>query len=178
MTSAIPFAILVDYPAMIAEAAVRLLDGKARRIALIGVDFKGLALEEIFRQVAGGNRANGVATEVIDSWPGLESGAEVARALLQRPAAQRPEALIFADDFAAAGAAQTLAAQPDYRPGLASMANKQLPQSWALPVIRFEVDLDEVAERVVGMLAEAMLNPDLPPRQEKVRAKLAVGSEQ
>jgi hypothetical protein len=66
-----------------------------------------------------------------------------------------------------------LAAQPDYRPGLATLANKQLPQSWALPVIRFEVDLDEVAARAVGLLGEAMLNPDLPPRQEKVRARVA-----
>jgi hypothetical protein len=173
MTSAIPFAILTDVPAMIAEAATRLLDGKARRIAVVGWDSKGLDLEEIFRQAAGNNRANGVATEMIDSWASLESGAEVARALLQRPAARRPEALIFSDDFVAAGAAQTLAAQPDYRPGLASMTNQQLPQSWALPVMRFEVDLDEVAERVVGMLGEAMLNPDLPPRQEKVKAKLA-----
>jgi len=176
MTSAMPFAILTDFPAMIAEAAARLLDGKVRRIALIGEVFESGAFEAIVRQAAGGK--NGVATEVIISNPGLEAGAEVARVLLQRPAARRPDALIFTDDFAAAGAAQTLAAQPDYRPGLATMANKQLPQSWALPIMRFEVDLDEVAERTVGLLGEAMLNPDLPPRQERVQARVVVNGGQ
>ncbi len=173
MTSAMPFAILTDFTAMVAEAAARLLDGKGRRIALVGGDFKGVAFEEILRQAAGGNGKNGVATEAMDCYPSLEAGGEVARAFLQRPASRRPDALIFADDFAAAGAAQALAAQPDYRPGLASMANKQLPQSWALPVLRFEIDLDEYAARTVDLLAEAMLNPALPPRQEKVKARLA-----
>jgi hypothetical protein len=173
MTSAIPFAVLVDYPAMIAEAAASLLNGNVRRIALVGHDVRSGSIEEIVRQTAGGSGKNSVATETITLYPGLEAGAAVARALFQRPAAKRPDALIFADDFAAAGAAQTLAAQPDYRPRLATMANKQLPQSWALPVMRFELDLDEVAERTVCLLGEAMLNPDLPPRQERVRAKLA-----
>jgi hypothetical protein len=178
MTSAIPFAILLDYPAMIAEAVARLLDGKVRRIALVGGDLRGATLERTLREAAGADGADGVATEVLAAHPGLASGADIVGSLLQRPAARRPDALIFADDFAAAGAAQTLAAQPDYRPRLAAMANKQLPQSWALPVGRFEFDLDEIAERAVGMLGEAMLNPDLPPRQEKVQARLAESSEQ
>jgi hypothetical protein len=173
MTSAMPFAILADYPGMIAEATARLLEAKARRIALVSWRFDSGAFEEMLRQAAGGNGATGVATEVIESLPSLAAGTEVARALLQRPASRRPDALIFTDDFTAVGAVQTLAAQPDYRPGLATMANKQLPQPWALPVVRFDLDLDEVAERTVGLLAETMLNPELPPRQEKVRAKLA-----
>jgi hypothetical protein len=171
MTSAMPFAILTDVPAMIAEAATRLLDGKVRRIAVVGERFEAGALEAIVRQAAGGK--NGVATESIPWNPGLEAGGEIARALLQRPAARRPEALIFSDDFVAVGAVQTLAAQPDYRPGLATLANKQLPQAWALPVIRFEVDIDEIAARTVNMLGEVMLNPELPPRQEKVQARVA-----
>lgn len=161
-SSRMPSAILLDYQSMISEAFSRLLALGVRRVALVGLN----PAEPL--SVTGG-----AGMELITASPGQAAGEAVACALLQRHAECRPDGLIFVDDFTAMGAVQTLAADPDYRPRVATLVNKQLPQAWAWPVIRFENDLEEVAARVVRMLCEAMLNPSLPPHQERVRVKLA-----
>lgn len=170
-SSSMAYAILLDYPTMISEAAAKLLDRGVRKLALIGSNPGTAVSGEMVRHAAGSKP--GVATELIPANPGREAGEAVAMALLQRPADHRPDGLIFVDDFTAVGAVQALAAHSDYRPCVATLVNKQLPQSWAFPVIRFENDLQEVAARGVRMLCEAMLNPDLTPCQERLPARLA-----
>jgi hypothetical protein len=172
-SSRMPSAILLDYQTMISEAATQLFARGARQVALVGSNPEETVSREIMRQAFDGTP--GVVTEVIPANPGRCAGEAVARALLQRPAEHRPDGLIFIDDFTAVGAVQTLADHPDYRPRVAALVNKQLPQAWAWPVIRCENDLEEVAARGVRMLCEAMLNPSLPPHQERVRVKMAEG---
>lgn len=170
-SSVMPSAILLDYRAMISGAAAQLLSRGARQVALVGSNPEETVSREIMRHVVEGT--SGVQAEMIPANPGQGAGEAVARALLQRPAEHRPDGLIFVDDFTAVGAVQTLAEHPGYRPRVATLVNKQLPQAWPWPVIRFENDLEEVAARGVRMLCEAMLNPSLPPHQERVQVKLA-----
>ncbi len=176
-----PFAALLDFRGMIAAAAAALVAGGARRLALFdsSIRLDADAFDRLVRKTAGVSGRNGLSTEkpcLVP--PGVEGGGQVARALLQLPPARRPDALIVTDDFAATGVAQVLASQADYRPGLAVSANKQLPQLWPMPVMRFEFDIDELAARAVQMLQDTLLNPETPPRQERVKARLVVGSEQ
>ncbi len=171
-----PFAALLDFRGMIAAAAATLVAGGARRLALFdsSIRLDADAFDGLVRKAAGVSGRNGLSTEKPCLVPsGVEGGVQVARAMLQLPPARRPDALIVTDDFTATGVAQVLVSQADYRPRLAASANKQLPQAWPMPVLRFEFDIDELAARAVQMLQDTLLNPALPPRQERVRPKLA-----
>ena len=172
-----PFATLGDYRDMVAAAAAALVGQGARRLALVTGGFIELdapAFADIVRRAVGAHGGNGLATEVFSGGIGVAAGEEAARSLVERPAAQRPDALIILDDFTAAGMARALAAQGGYAPRFAVLAHKQFSQVWPLPVLRYEIDIAELAARAVKTLQEALLDPSLPPRQEWVRARLAV----
>lgn len=170
-----PFATLVDSGGMVADAVITLLGQGARRLALVANSINEREFAEIVRRAAGAQGGKGRVAEVLTGVPGVATGEGIAHAILQRPAASRPDALIIDDDYTAMGAARVLAAQGGYRPRLAVQGNKQLPQAWPMPVLLFELDIDEVAACAGRMLQEAMLNPALPPRQERVPVRLVCG---
>lgn len=169
-----PFAALCERAAMVGEAAAILIGRGARRLALVGktetLDSRGFSALAQRAATASGGR--GAVTEVIPAKPSIASGEQVAAGLLQRPTAGRPDALIVIDDFTGAGLVRILAAHGSYTPRLAVYTNKQLPQTWAMPVMRFEVDIDELAALTIRMLGELLLNPSMPPRQDRVRARM------
>ena len=169
-----PFAVLTDFHAMIADAVAALIGHGARRLTLVGDDIMAPpAFDALVRRLAGAVTGNGIVTEVLPGRVGVEAGARVARTLAERAADERPAAVIFVEDFAAAGAAREWVARGDYAPRLAVYANKQLPQVWPMPVLRYELDIEEQAAQGVRTMQEALLNPETPPRQEWVRARLA-----
>lgn len=170
----LPRSILIDYPAMIANAAAALTGCGARRLALVCTNDMGIReFDALARSAARAPGGQAVATEIVIASPTLDSGEQAARAFSQRPAAKRPDALIMTDDYTAAGAARIFAAHREYAPQIAVLSNKQLPQAWPFPVMLFEMDIAEFAERAVRMLHATMLEPSLPPRLEWVGMRLA-----
>ncbi len=175
--SEMPLATLVDSGSMVTGAVRTLLGQGARRLALVASSINEREFADIVRREAGAQGGSGRVTEVFRGVPGAAVGEGVARTLLQRPEASRSDALIIDDDYTAMGAARVLAAQDGYRPRFAVQGNKQLPQAWPMPVLLFELDIDEVAACAVRMLQKAMLDPGLPPRQERVPVRLVCGEE-
>ena len=86
-------------------------------------------------------------------------GRDVAEKILGAPPADRPDAVIVTTDYLAAGLCERLRAAEDYRPAIAVMANKQLPLSYALPVLSYESDLEHLAAATVRMAKDRLLSP-------------------
>src|SRR5699024_1088770 len=72
---------------------------------------------------------------------GMRAGFEIAQHLLALPPADRPDGLIIEDDYLAMGLTSALARYCDYRPMLAVCTTRQSPLAFALPVIRYETDI-------------------------------------
>ena len=83
---------------------------------------------------------------------GLDAGREAARLLLERPAEERPDGLVLADDYATMGLSEVLAQAEDYWPVIAAVTNRQVPLSYAIPVLCWELDLDELAVHAMHVL--------------------------
>jgi DNA-binding LacI/PurR family transcriptional regulator len=122
-----------------------------------GMKEAGLAVKPEEQQLFGGEGAIG--------------GRNVARKLLEWPAAKRPDGLVVVDDRIAMGLAATLV-QTDYRPRMVVQTNLQAPLAFALPVVHFEVDADELATRSVNLLLSCLRNPSLWPRREWVKPRI------
>lgn len=178
MKSTMPFAVLLDYRGMVADATTALLARGARRLALVVTP--GLEVEnfdDLVRRSAGPLGISGVSTEMLAVMCTMESGTRVASQMAQRSAEERPDGLIFLDDFTAVGAAHALAGMAgSYSPRLAVFSNRQLPQVWPEPVVRYELDITEVAKCAMTMLRQVLLNPSLPPWQQRVPIRMANGA--
>ena len=88
----------------------------------------------------------------------LKDGQAAAKALLERPLSERPDGIIAADDYFAMGLAEELQrAGGDSIPQIACIANRQLPLSYALPVLRWEMDINLLAERAVALIQGRLL---------------------
>ncbi len=103
----------------------------------------------------------------------MEVGRVAARTLLERPRAQRPDGLLVSDDYLAAGLTQTLRDHDGYRPVISVLTHQQNPLPYALPVLRFEVDISELSGRCVNLLLERLRDPSLPAKTEKIIPALA-----
>ena len=88
-----------------------------------------------------------------------------------RTVAERPDAVLITDDHLAANLTQAVAAT-DWRPRLVVQTNRQLPVGFALPVIRFEFDLDEYARKAAELMLDVLLNPSLQPEMRLVMPRL------
>lgn len=162
-----------DTSGVITDATAELVGQGARRLAVVSNIFVMRAYAALVRRLARSHIDRGLVMEQLLVSGGVKSGEEAALALLERPASQRPDALIIIDDFTALGMARVLAARGDYAPRIAVQANRQLPLTWPLPVMRYELDIGEFAAQAVKMLQESLLNPSLSPRWERVPARLA-----
>lgn len=158
-----PHATIVDMRAMLRDAAEVLAARGIRRLAVLHPDPAHWLATVRDQPVAG--RA-GVPSmlrtgEALVAPASQGAGSAVVRQLLARPPSRRPGALVCTDDFTALEVTQALAGQSGYRPLVAVMTTRQLPIPFALPVIRFELDLDELADRGVQKLQKLLLNPAL-----------------
>jgi DNA-binding LacI/PurR family transcriptional regulator len=87
---------------------------------------------------------------------GLPGGRVVAEQLLAMAPTERPDGLVVTDDWIAMGLASTLRSNEGYRPLIVVQTNLQTPLAFALPVIRFTVDIDELALRAVEMVVDRL----------------------
>lgn len=112
----------------------------------------------------------------------LEGGQNVARDLLAMPASERPDGLIVLDDYIALGMTQVLASSVDgqgqkYQPRMAVQTNREVFQSFHLPVIRFEVNLSEMARLLVDGISKRLYNPLIPQSVEFIEPTACVESD-
>ncbi|MHB1158023.1 MAG: GntR family transcriptional regulator [Phycisphaerales bacterium] len=89
------------------------------------------------------------------------------------PADRMPDGVIITEDHVAGHFSRKLRAS-GRSPRLIVQTNRQLPMEFLLPVIRFEVDADEMARRAVDMLVDAMLNLSVLKHAEKYAPRLCL----
>ena len=94
--------------------------------------------------------------------PGLLGGQEAAEQILAMPPDDRPTGLMCLEGHAAMGLTESLAERPNYRPHILTLVPKQAPLLFRLPVLLFEVDLEQVAREAADRIMESLLNPDRP----------------
>jgi DNA-binding LacI/PurR family transcriptional regulator len=85
----------------------------------------------------------------------LEDGREVARHLLKVPEGRRPDGLIVINDMLTAGMTDVFRDESSYQPHIAVQANIPGSLIFGVPVIRFDVDVYELARLVVEQLRKA-----------------------
>ncbi len=90
----------------------------------------------------------------------LEAGRQLGHQILQLPPDQRPQGLVILNDILASGLTDVLRDQVSYRPEIAVQANVSSMLIFGLPVIRFDVDVDLLAQQTVGLLRQKCMNPD------------------
>jgi hypothetical protein len=141
-----PHATVVDRCGVLIDAVTLLAARGARRLAFIDGQAESLLARARDRSSAvdGHVRDLLAACEGIPSSTGLGTVVATAQQLCARCKAQRPE---------------VLATQSDYRPLFVVSTNRQLPLAFALPVIRIELDLDELADVSVAKFRKRLLNP-------------------
>lgn len=114
-------------------------------------------------------------SQVLSHGHSIEGGQNVARDLLALPADKRPDALIVLDDYIALGMTQVLWRTLDanghtYHPKLAVQTNREVLQNFHLPVVRFEVNLAGIANKLIDGMQQRLLNPSIPQSVEFVPA--------
>ncbi len=160
-----PLGVIIDQKPMVTAAARRLAGEGCGRLAVVSQSPPGRGgrrfadgFEEALRALP--VRSGGI----LHAGPGAAAGYALAEQLIARAAEERPDGLIVIDDRIAMGLTAGLAARSDYRPRIAVHANRQAPLYYALPVIRFEIDIEQLAAMAVHLLAQRLLTPDLPDR--------------
>ncbi len=109
--------------------------------------------------------------------PGIEGGRRFAETLLGLPATKQPDGLIVPDDHAAAELLRLCAAAGRRPPRLAVLTNRQTPVVFGTPVLAFELDIDELADRAVQALRGRVLGTTAPAHTDWVApTRKAAGS--
>ena len=93
----------------------------------------------------------------IHSKPQARQGVQIADWIMGLPKAARPDGIICTDDHLTVGLTAALLKEPGYRPPITSYSNKQLPLPFLLPVIRYEIDVEQLAETTVRVLTNGLL---------------------
>jgi len=182
---------LIDMRGVIREA-VRVLAGRGcERIEVVRKS--GHPAERVIRKgfregIAAAGLPKRALVEPSSAWshsaviPGtlthMLAGGREAQVLLGLPAKRRPDGLVVTDDYMAAGLTSVLREAGGYRPRIAVITHLQAPQIYALPVLRFELDIAELAQRGVAILMERLRNPGLPDRVDWVAPRLLALREQ
>ncbi|MCF7853294.1 MAG: GntR family transcriptional regulator [Candidatus Pacebacteria bacterium] len=104
---------------------------------------------------------------------GIAGGRRAAEIVLDRPRAERPDALIVDDDHIALGLSQFFKLESDYAPPMAVLTHQAAPLTFALPVLHFELDDEELADRAVRLIIERLRHPELPDRVEWLAPRFA-----
>jgi len=110
--------------------------------------------------------------EVIRQQAGIEGGRRTANYLLELPRDRRPDGLAITDDYAAMGLTRVLADNREYRPCIAVMACRQLPLEFSMPVIRLDLDSDELVAKAVALLKARITGRSVKQRIQTVAPQL------
>ena len=183
--------VLIDMRGVIREA-VRVLAGRgcerievvrkaghpAERVIRKGFR-EGLALAGLPARALGeASSARAHSAVIPGTLTHMLAGGREAQMLLEQPSKRRPDGLIVTDDYMAAGLTAVLREAGGYRPRVAVVTHLQAPQVYALPVLRFELDIAELARCGVAILMERLRNPELPDRLDWVVPRLLAPQEQ
>ncbi|MFA6292946.1 MAG: GntR family transcriptional regulator [Victivallales bacterium] len=148
---------------MLLEKAIEYLRSKAcRHIALITMDnFEQISpkLFSTFRKYSDSKGKSGFyefipAKNVLD-------GERIVSKILLRDSSRRPDALIILNDLLGLGVASAMNGSA-YKPKIAIQTSRQMPLFYSIPVIRFEFDVDMLAEQAAGLIISKLLHPDTP----------------
>lgn len=91
---------------------------------------------------------------------GIRGGIEVGGHLLRLSREERPDGLIIQDDMMAQGLTLRLREAGEYVPRCVVQTHLQTPSIFSLPIIPFEIDLEDLAARAASQLIAKMVNPD------------------
>lgn len=153
-----------------AERSVKLLASRGcRRLRVVSIAPPTESYQRFWTGFRRGMTAAGLSFDEscrMHGGEGAIGGHRVAEALLQLPGRRRPDGLIIVDDRVATGLTSTLAAKSSYRPTIVVQTNMQAPLAYALPVIHFQVDVDELAQRATSMLLTRLLDVSLPSQRQ------------
>jgi DNA-binding LacI/PurR family transcriptional regulator len=134
---------------------------KANRVlCLLPVDLEEIFpdLGETLTQLRAHLEAKGGTLEVTQNHAMPDSGRQLAQRLLERPPSLRPQGLVIQSETQAQMFCNTLAAT-SYHPLIVTQTNKQIPTTFALPVHKLAVDVEEVAACAVRLLIEKLRRP-------------------
>ncbi len=169
-----PGGVVLDELSLVHEAMGLLAGLGCRRFGVISVhqpDSRPRFLAGLEQGLADAGRSDADG-EWLDGRFGMAAGERVARQLLARPKAQRPDGLIVLDDYVALGLTNVLAQEAGYRPSIVAAVNRQLPLRFALPVYRYLIDLDDMAHRAVKLLQRRLLRPGQADELELAKGEL------
>lgn len=161
---AMPCASLFDRDGWQTEAVAWLRSRQARRIHLVyNYGPQHGAREEHWSSLA--HLFGGTLPPLHTHGNGHAAGVRIADDLLALPAAQRPDGLLVADDRIASGMTLRLAAAGAYRPPVAVLGCRQVPQPYGWPVAVFASDLAALVESGLSLVQDRLLAPGLPAEQ-------------
>lgn len=158
-----PLAVVIDEERFTYDATTALMVRGCRRIGFVTHGPRPSVSSNSFwkgfdRAVAEGGA--GYTTKEFAAGFGLPGGVRATEELLAVAPENRPDGLVVTDDWIAMGLVSSLRNKaPDYRPLLSVQTNKQVPLAFALPVIRFDVDVDELAQRGVELTINCLRKP-------------------
>jgi DNA-binding LacI/PurR family transcriptional regulator len=168
-----PCAVLQDLGAFVGDAAAQLATAGCRRLLLVNSYAEMNPVQPLIQAVesalaaAPGRRP---AFAHCACLYGQSAGAELSRKILAHPPRQRPDGLVFTDDYSALGAASVFADTGDRPPRFAVKTNRHLPLSFPVPVTCFEIDTDELADRAVTLVVDRLLHAAPADAVVRVRA--------
>ncbi|MCC7193485.1 MAG: GntR family transcriptional regulator [Phycisphaeraceae bacterium] len=171
-----PCGVIIDEAEM-ASRAIEIMAGRgAKKIALVHTSWEFDRREQtlVERSLA---LAKLAPCDLIQfkTEPGVLDGQRIASSLLQKPEQDRPEGIIVFDDHFAMGMTSVLREAGNYSPMIAVQTNRQLPLVYGLPVIPFEVDIDELTRRTAALMLERLVNPATAARVERFAPQLKDG---
>ena len=172
-----PSGVIIDQAPMVEQAIALLVAGGCKNLALVHCEsnesgyHRGLlAYRAAIKKAQLGSRS----LMCFGGREGSHGGARVADELLALPQDQRPDGLIVLNDWMGMGFTARLAEAGSYRPNLTVQSNKQAPLAFALPVVHFEVDAEQIALKSVEMLIQRMRNPSIVGRCEWISPQLSL----
>lgn len=118
-----------------------------------------------------GRRFPELRLERLDFGHSPVDGERLAARLVRRTPANRPDGILVLDDHPALGLSAAFAVGGNYRPRIAAMTNSRLTPAFALPVLRWDIDVEALVQRAARLLM-ARLHGRLPAgRTELVAPK-------
>ena len=170
--------VFFDEVHLLEESVRSLLESGARRICCLlpselGDRVPGLT-ESLARMTSLCSAAGSVLTTSVCG-SSEEALRHTALQLASGSTRTRPDGLVLLNDLTALHLCETLSTTT-YQPRIVTPTNRQLPLSFALPVVKMTFDIDEMAELSVQLLMERLRNPSLPSEVILARHQLRMPS--
>ena len=175
-----PCGVVIEQGQMARHAVHALVDRGCRRLATVSMWGHDRGPARYWQGFVQGLQEAGMpaatAEQSLHGGEGPVGGCNVAAQLLAMPPHERPDGLVVVDDRVAMGLTASIV-QSDYRPRIAVQTNRQAPLAFALPVLHFEVDIEDLARRAIDMLLRRLNRPDLPMERQWLYPGIATAAE-